>query len=264
MLSKGMDEISFSKHSELQDAWHERLSPQNNWFYTLRTLKLDNCDFKQYAISSNILLCLKNLQELEVRNCNKVKVIFDMNDTDNMETSQLNNLTLEGLSELTSVWENNCQGILVFQNLQRVSVSGCKSIQALLPAALARKLTVLEKLEIKSCDKLQVIIGKEEDATADVTKKFMFPRLCLIDLYFLPELASFYPERFTVECPRLKNLSVWNCPKLELFHSTHHEDVGKSSDTSINRQPLFSDSKVSKHRICTLNCLNFFPSLFIF
>jgi hypothetical protein len=191
-------------------------------------------------------------------------VIFDMNDTDNMETSQLNNLTLEGLSELTSVWENNCQGILVFQNLQRVSVSGCKSIQALLPAALARKLTVLEKLEIKSCDKLQVIIGKEEDATADVTKKFMFPRLCLIDLYFLPELASFYPERFTVECPRLKNLSVWNCPKLELFHSTHHEDVGKSSDTSINRQPLFSDSKVSKHRICTLNCLNFFPSLFIF
>ncbi|GAU49106.1 hypothetical protein TSUD_13470 [Trifolium subterraneum] len=243
MLSKGMDEISFSKHPELQEAWHGRVDLQNNWLYTLRTLKLYNCDFKQYAISSNILHCLKNLKELEVRNCNKVEVIFDMNAADNMEMFQLNNLTLEGLSELTSVWANNCQGIIVFRNLRRVSISRCKSIQALLPATLAKKLTVLEKLEIKYCEKLEVIVRKEEDATADVTKKIVFPRLSSFELYLLPKLASFYPDIFTVECPRLNNMYVMDCPKLELFHSAHHEDVAKSSSTSINRQPLFSDSK---------------------
>jgi len=48
--------------------------------------------------------------------------IFEMNDSKTMETFQLNYLTLEGLSALTLVWEMNCQGIVMFRNLRRVSV----------------------------------------------------------------------------------------------------------------------------------------------
>ncbi|GAU40300.1 hypothetical protein TSUD_362800 [Trifolium subterraneum] len=236
MLSEGMDGTEFSKHPELCEAWLDGLCTQNNWFYSLRTLKLVNCDIKPYAIPSNILPCLNSLKDLEVRNCNKVEVIFAKNDTDEI-LFQLNTLTLEDLSELTLVWEKNFQGILQFQNLKQVSVCGCKSIQTLFPAVLAENLKMLDNLEVKSCDELLEIVGKEDLATG-LEKKFSFPHLTSLYLYNLPEFTYFYPEIFTVACPKLNYLSVLDCPKFELFHGAHAEGEAESNCTSTNRQPL--------------------------
>lgn len=246
MLSRGVDRERFSKHCEIKEAWYGGRSLQNNLFYSLKALNLDNCDFEEYAIPSNILPCLENLNELEVRNCNKIKVIFDMNDNDPIETtSQLKVLFLEGLPELTSVWKKNCQGILRFQNLQMVRVRSCQHIQTLFPAALAGKLKMLENLTVDSCQELQQFVGEEEDAGTEVTKKFVFPSLTSLYLLELPELKYFYPEIFIVECPKLNNLHVLGCPKLELFQGSNAEDKGECSSMSINRTPFFSDLKVS-------------------
>jgi hypothetical protein len=313
MLSDGMDKMSFSKHLEIQVAWHAGLSLQNNLFYSLKTLKLDNCGIEQYAIPSNILPCLMSLKDLQVRNCDKVKVIFGMNDTGVTETAlQLKYLTLEGLPELTLVWEKNFNGILSFQNLQEVSVRDCKRMQTLFPAALAKNLKTLEKLKIKSCKELREIVGKEVDAATDVTKTILFrpinwaqlvnelplgrilqenpcsitreeqllvrhhlphsqtpdfqvplllgtrgltptknkmilfPRLTSLTLEWLPEVTFFYPETFSMESPKLKNLCVLGCPKLELFKGAHPDSdgEGESSSSSIKRQHLFLGLKV--------------------
>jgi hypothetical protein len=157
-----------------------------------------------------------------------------MNDTGVTETAapQLKYLTLEGLPELTLVWEESFKGILSFQNLQQVSVSDCKSMQTLFPAALAKNLKKLEKLKIDSCKNLLEIIEKETDKA----EKFVFPYLTWLDLYGLPKLTYLYSGIFTVECPELHKLLVLDCPKLELFHTTHPEG---------DRRPLFSDLKVS-------------------
>jgi hypothetical protein len=244
MLTNGMDGKNFSEHPELQEAWawHDRNTLENNWFYNLTTMKLVNCDIKQYAIPSYILPCLKSLKELVVRNCNKVKVIFAKNDTGVIPT-KLNNLTLDGLSNLTLVWEKNFQGILKFQNLQEVSVIGCKSIQTLFPDVLAENLKKLKKLEVKSCHGLREIVGKD-DTVISPEKKFLFPHLISLDFFNLPDLTYFYPEIFTVECPKLNEFSVVDCPKLELFQDAHLEcdtEIG----TSIIRQPLIRDLNVS-------------------
>jgi hypothetical protein len=207
-------------------------------------LKLVNCDIKPYAIPSNILPCLNSLEDLEVRNCNKVEVIFAKNDTDKIP-SQLNNLTLEDLSKLKIVWEKNFQGIQQFQNLKQVSVIGCKSIQTLFPAVLAENLKMLDKLEVKSCDKLREIVGEEDVATCLETE-FSFPHLTSLYLNKLPELTYFYPEIFTVVCPKLSSFSVLNCPKLELFQGAHAESEAESISTSTNRQPLIPNLDVSK------------------
>ncbi|PNY10013.1 hypothetical protein L195_g006579 [Trifolium pratense] len=228
MLSEGMDGSEFSKHPELLEAWQDGLCTQNSWFYNLRTLKLVNCDIKPYAIPSNILPCLNSLKDLEVRNCNKVEVIFAKNDTDEIP-SQLNNLILEDLSELKLVWEKNFQGILQFQNLKQVSVIGCKSIQTLFPAVLAENLKMLDKLEVKSCDELREIVG-EEDVATGLEKTFLFPHLASLDLYKLPEFTYFYPGIFTAVCPKLRCITLMGSPKLELFEGAH--------STSTNRQPV--------------------------
>jgi len=246
MMSGGMDKERFSKHPEIKEAWYGGLTLQNNLFYSLKALHLDNCDFEEYAIPSNILPCLKNLNELEVRNCIKIKVIFDMNDNDTIETtSQLKVLNLKGLSELIFVWKKNCRGILRFQNLQQVSVERCQRIQTLFPADLARKLKMLQKLTVDSCQELQQVVGEEEDAGTEVMKKFVFPSLTSLYLLELPQLKYFYPKIFIVECPKLNNLNVLGCPKLELFQGSNPEDEGERSSMSINRPPFFADLNVS-------------------
>jgi hypothetical protein len=151
---------------------------------------------------------------------------------------------LENLPELTLVWQKNFQRILQFQNLKQVSLIGCKSIQTLFPVVLAENLKMLDKLEVKSCDELREIVGKE-DAEPGLEKKFSFPRLTSLTLSMLPELTYFYSEIFTVVCPKLSIFSVLDSPKLELFQGTHAEDEAESISTSTNRQPLIPNLAVS-------------------
>jgi hypothetical protein len=244
MLSEGMDWMEISKYPELQESWHDEFCLQHNMFYSLKTLKLYNCDIKQYAIPSNILPCLKSLKELEVRNCSRIEVIFSKNDTEAIPF-QLINLTLKGLPELKFIWEKNSKGLHSFQNMEQVSVKRCESILTLFPADLAENLKMLEKLKIKSCDQLRELVGMEEDASTGLIKKFVFPRLTSLDLYKLPELTWFYSELFSVECPKLNDISVLDCPKLELFEGAQGSGYIESAGSSFNRQPLLSDLTVS-------------------
>ncbi|XP_061340163.1 uncharacterized protein LOC133286724 [Gastrolobium bilobum] len=252
---EGMEEMSYSEYLELQQAaWHVGVGLQKNWFYSLKTLKLVKCDdIQPYAIPSYILPYLSNLNELEVRDCKKVKVIFEMNDSEIMEAgSQLKKLTLEKLSELKQVWNMHHQGILrrFHENLQQVSVSYCNNLKTLFPLALAKNLKKLEELKIRSCIKLPEIVKKEKTPT----EKFVFPCLTMLNLFHLPELSCFYHKTLTLECPALNHLSVKDCGKLELFQSVHPEDEGESSSVSNNRGFLFSDikaiSNLEKLKLC--------------
>jgi hypothetical protein len=103
---------------------------------------------------------------------------------------------------------------------------------------------MLDKLEVKSCDELLEIVGKEDVATG-LEKRFSFPRLTSLTLSKLPELTCFYSEIFTVVCPKLSIFSVLDSPKLELFQGTHAEDEAESISTSTNRQPLIPNLAVS-------------------
>nr|KYP54340.1 Disease resistance protein RPS2 [Cajanus cajan] len=240
---KSVDKECFSDDHELGAYWHGKVVSQSKWLSNVLILKLDKCTLP-YAIPSGILPCLKNLRELEVRYSDKVKGIFEVNDIEIMDTaSQLKILTLEGLSELTHVWEKNSPGVPIFQNLQQIVVSDCENLQTLIPASLARNLKELEKLEIEFCDKLQEIVEKEEGIATNVTEKFVFPHLKMLLLYDLPQLTYFCPQTFSLECPALNNLSVLYCNKLELFQRAHSTGEHEGS-TSINRLPPTSFLKV--------------------
>ena len=257
--------MNLSEHRDLQEDWNRADGClKRSWFHSLKTLKLENCENLSCAIPYNILLCLKSLKDLKVRGCNKVEIIFGKKLEKGTEAipSQLKNLTLEGLSELKHVWEKNYQGNRRFQNLQQVSVSNCESLQTLFPVSLARTLKKLENLNLKSCNNLLEIIGKEDVLVAE-TEKFELPCLTSLSLLDLPELTYFYPLIFTVEC-ELHELSVIDCPKLELFQRACMEDVGESSSNSVNRQPLFSDLKVRNVEYSISNFLSFFFPYFSF
>ncbi|XP_068477284.1 uncharacterized protein [Phaseolus vulgaris] len=238
-----------SDHLELQADPRCKIGLQNKWMANLETLKLQNCTLS-YAIPSSILALLKNLKELEVRESDKVKAIFDMNDDTKITAteSQLKILTLNGLGELTHVWEKDTHRILIFRNLQEVAVSYCAKLQTLFPAFLAKSLKELKKLQIDSCENLQDFVENEE--TAFVTEKFVFPKLEDLQLNDLPRVTC--PKTFTMEFPSLNFLYVRNCDELELFQSIY-DPMGEG--TSSSRLPLISDPKViSNLEGLTLDC----------
>ncbi|XP_027906484.1 uncharacterized protein LOC114166030 [Vigna unguiculata] len=246
---KAVGKECFSDNLELQTDIRCKTGLQNNWLANLETLKLQNCKLS-YAIPSSILCLLNNLKELEVRDSDKVKAIFDMNDdTEIKETeSQLKILTLNRLSELTHVWEKDTHRILIFRNLQEVVVSDCSKLPTLFPASLAKCLDDLKKLKIDFCENLHDFVEQEE--TTFVTEKFVFPCLEDLELNDLPQVTC--PKTFTLEFPSIKFLSVRNCDELGLFQSVY-DPMGEG--TSSSRLPLISDPKViSNLEKLTLDC----------
>ncbi|XP_057742175.1 uncharacterized protein LOC130960738 [Arachis stenosperma] len=246
---KGMEELSVSHHlAHLQQLWQckEERPPQGELFNNLKTLKLSGCEFEPYAIPSNVLFSFKNLKELEVDSCEKITGIFEMNDTE-IKEFQLKKLTLEWLPNVTHVWNPEKQGILSFKSLQIVTVNTCKDLRTIFPIALARDLKKLEKLDVSVCDELSNII---EGGTVD--EHLVFPCLTTLALSYLPNLTGFCSQKFTLECPKLNWLGVYNCnDQPELFQSQGEEN---QNSTSTAKQPLFMNIKdISKMENLILN-----------
>jgi len=166
---------------------------------------------KDQVIPSQLLPCLKNLEELEATGCKAVEVIFDVNDMNTKKegiVSRLRKLTLESLPNLKSVWNKNPQATISFPNLAEVYAFDCGELAALFPSDLARNLPKLEELRIESCDKLVDIVGKDDAIEFETTEMFRFPSLFLLILFKLPLLSCFYPGKHHLLCPLLETLDV--------------------------------------------------------
>ncbi|RDY12806.1 putative disease resistance protein, partial [Mucuna pruriens] len=234
--------------SELGEIWHSKAASPNNYFHRLKTLVMKDIT-KDVVIPSQILPCLKSLEELQVDG-GAVEVIFDMDDIDTKITkgivSRLKILTLNELPDLKCVWNKNPQGIVSFSNLQEVIVTDCVSLVTLFPSSLARNVGKLKALQIFRCDKLVEIVGMEDATELGRTEMFEFPCLSWLRFYKLPLLSCFYPGKHHLECPILEYLDVSYCPRLKLLTSkfySHKEAVIESPIIQL-QQPLLSVEKV--------------------
>jgi len=267
--------VEHSKHltiaddSKLEKIWLSKAAFQDNNFRSLKSLVVKNVT-KDHVIPSHVLPFLKSLEEVEVKSCETVEVIFDVNDMDTKKkgiVSRLKRLTLQSLPNLKCVWNKNLQGTISFPNLEEVYAFDCGELAALFPSDLARNLPKLEELRIESCDKLVDIVGKDDAIEFETTEMFRFPSLFLLILFKLPLLSCFYPGKHHLLCPLLETLDVSYCPKLKLFTSEFHNsckesaiEIQVSSTITISRlqQPLFSVEKVTKlNPFCIPNFFHF-------
>ncbi|KAL5166952.1 putative disease resistance protein [Glycine soja] len=253
------DQVSFeySKHKRLVDYpetkgfRHGKPAFPENFFGCLKKLEFDGESIRQIVIPSHVLPYLKSLEELYVHNSDAVQIIFDTVDSEAKTKGivfRLKKLTLEDLSNLKCVWNKNLQGILSFSNLQDVVVQDCENLVTLFPLSLARNLGKLKTLHIGICDKLVEIVGKEDVTEHGTTEMFEFPCLWNLLLYKLSQLSCFYPGKHHLECPLLKCLDVFYCPKLKLFtseiHNSPKQAVIEAPISQLQQQPLFSIEKI--------------------
>ncbi|QHO22971.1 Disease resistance protein [Arachis hypogaea] len=205
---EGMNELWVSEYDkDLKPIWRNKEGPRKDWFSGLKTLTLFYWDASNaHAIPSNVLCCLKSLQELEVWRCESIESIFEMDDTKSWESSfKLKKLSLKHLPSLKSVWQHDKGEILLgFQNLQQVTINGCSKLTSVFPTVLARDLKKLEELDVRDCSELQELV---EDVEGSET--FKFPRLTTLRLSKLPQLNDLNSGRLSLECPELKQLHLY-------------------------------------------------------
>ncbi|XP_028782838.1 uncharacterized protein LOC114738941 [Neltuma alba] len=221
--TRGAQYLWLEYHPELEEMWHGVMTVPDGGFRKLKTLIVDDCPFlSHYVIPCHLLGLLNNLEDLEVRNCDFIKAIFEVGSLSTTLSFSLKSMILEELSNLEQVWSEDPQEILNFQSLQHVYVQECRSLKRLFPASMSQgKLGSLEILEVGCCEGLFEIVASEEIAsTEEATRNLViFPSLIELKLRVLPELKCIYSGLNNVEWPKLKKLDVYHCDQLTIFPS---------------------------------------------
>ncbi|KAM4108511.1 hypothetical protein ACB094_03G050500 [Castanea mollissima] len=232
---------------KLEMLWPNQLVPDS--FCKLKKLRIESCNNLMNIFPPNMLRRLQNLEELEIRYCNSIEEVFEVqgkifDEICNMVSTQFKVLKLINLPKLKHVWSLDPQEILTFQNLHEVTVFNCKSMKSLFPASVAKSLEQLEKLQIYDCG-LEEIVATEEGL--ETVTKFVFPRLVSLSLQLMPDLKCFYPEKHTIEWPSLKQLMIHKCDKVKIaaLNDLSFPDTdGLGYDVPI-QQPFIQIEKVA-------------------
>ncbi|KAH9728327.1 hypothetical protein KPL70_008994 [Citrus sinensis] len=229
-----------------------------DWFdnyRTRRTLKLklnSRICLKEWRGLKNVeYLCLEELRdvfhEIIWKNVNQLHTrpsLFN----EKVVLPNLEVLELTGIN-VAKIWHNQLSEMSCnVQNLTRLVVSGCNKLRYVFSSSTAKRLGQLQHFQISNCSLLEEIVGKEGGVEADPS--FVFPRLTILQLCYLPELRAFYPGIHTLECPMLTKLKVSCCDKLKCFSSelySLHEnnEEGQLIDVPVPaQQSLFLVEKV--------------------
>ncbi|KAK4412833.1 putative disease resistance protein [Sesamum alatum] len=149
-------------------------------------------------------------------------------------------LLVNCLPELMHLWKSPDQNVSL-TNLRFIHIWYCKNLYNLFPLTIARSLSQLEMLEIRSCDMMEEIFSDEND---DGGKSCIaFPKLKRLSLWDLPSLTTFCKGVESINFPLLAHMGIENCPKLiDVASSTGNDPRAGHDDGSLH---LFCNQKVS-------------------
>ncbi|XP_044474533.1 uncharacterized protein LOC123202630 [Mangifera indica] len=195
-----IEDLKLSEFPELKEKIWQSEVP-DDLFYNLKSLVLDAFLESSSAIPSHVLSGLKNLETLEVRNCDSLKQMFDTERT----------LNVDGHTS-----KRSHQDVLNLKNLKSLKVHKCNGLRYIFTPSVILSLAQLQDIEVNNCALIEEIIRKEGENDAEIDKIYI-PQLNSISLEALPNLARFCSGIRSLACPSLKSIRVARCPKIETF-----------------------------------------------
>ncbi|KAF5463498.1 hypothetical protein F2P56_019405 [Juglans regia] len=100
---------------------------------------------------------------------------------DEVAFPKLTNLLLRNLPKIKHVCSKDPQTILRFQNLQRIHISKCASLNSLFLASIGTCLKQLKQIRISDCGVLEEIVEAEGGETVGRMLVFEFPQLMMVE-----------------------------------------------------------------------------------
>ncbi|KAL7250264.1 hypothetical protein ACSBR1_012296 [Camellia fascicularis] len=231
--------------SEAQPLFNHQVS-----FPKLETLFLDNCVNSREIHPWNVqagkislkFLDIANLDKLIVRNCSEVAEVFQLEGLNVGEGQHVRPLIevrmmeLDGLPQLTCLWNKDPHGILGLQSLQYLTIKKCSLLRNLFTCSTAMALQQLKVLYLESCPVMEEVIAATEDGLKEVIDDVIeFPKLEWLILKDLPNLNSFCNAKYNFNLPSLQRVVLKRCPNMhdftfgqvrmsQIFVSTHGND----------------------------------------
>ncbi|KAL3729829.1 hypothetical protein ACJRO7_026902 [Eucalyptus globulus] len=175
---------------------------------------------------NHMLECPK-LQVLSIAHCPKMRSLTGQSQMENdhstpsLFTSQvqcpkLEMMVLSHMDNLSKIWSDSPQETLTFDNLRKVQVQNCKSLENVFPHWVATSLTQLNKLKVESCGIEEIVTSGNETPHSNTTQD-LFPELNSLVLRDMPQLKNFCTNLPTLNWPFLKKLRVTHCDKANML-----------------------------------------------
>nr|GEU77896.1 hypothetical protein [Tanacetum cinerariifolium] len=182
---------------------------------SLRSIKVSGCDSLVTLFPSNPMPLFNHLEELTVRECASIEVIFNIDmrcvgKTDKVSSSRLRSIWLVGLGKLREVWRIKDAGnnlIHGFEAVESIRISRCERFEILItPATTSFDMRALkevlisncgreseskqdqEKVHLESCDGIEeVVSNRDDDASiySHTSTTNFFPHLGILELKYL-------------------------------------------------------------------------------
>ncbi|CAN6556593.1 unnamed protein product [Malus baccata var. baccata] len=164
-----------------------------------------------------------NLENLTVRDCYSMEVIFQLKGPKHEESShsleafnKLRSLRLDILPSLTRVWETgSSQRMLTgssFGNLKSLQVLHCDQLKYLFSSSIVKLLVSVEHIRVYNCEQMEEIVAAEEETDEIIT----LPKVKTMWLQCLPKLKYFCGEAYTLKLPSLELLEFYDVQNLSL------------------------------------------------
>ncbi|CAL5321592.1 unnamed protein product [Camellia sinensis] len=212
--------------SEAQPLFNHQVS-----FPMLKTVVLDNCVKSREIHPWNLqaskislkFLDVANLDKLIVRNCSEVAEVFQLEGLNVGEGQHVRPLIevrmmeLDGLPQLTCLWNKDPHGILGLQSLQYLTIKKCSLLRNLFTCSTAMALQQLKVLYLESCPVMEEVIAATEDGLKEVIDVIEFPKLEWLTLKDLPNLNSFCNANYNFNLPSLNRVVLKRCPDMHNF-----------------------------------------------
>nr|GMC47080.1 probable disease resistance protein At1g12290 isoform X2 [Ipomoea batatas] len=180
------------------------------------------------GINFTLVLIPANITSLHIEDCEGLNgciadyfqsIIENASNIGATPFKSLEVLTLHKLPDLISVCKGEdviLQDYCTFSSLKHLYIYRCDSMKKLLPHALLQNLKNLEKLHVRSCCKLEVVIGGVGGDGEEVV--IYLPKLKQLYLHNLPELKSICYGREMI-CPSIERISIGLCTNVKRMPS---------------------------------------------
>ncbi|KAI3824842.1 hypothetical protein L1987_06313 [Smallanthus sonchifolius] len=227
-----------------------------------KRISIDDCNELSSVVPWYAVGQMKKLQELQIWRCERMMEVFESeSSTNNVDEGSASGAA--GTSTTSTLENITTAAVPQLSNLKRVEIYDCDLLQHIFTFSTLESLKQLEKLTIKRCKAIQVIV-KEENGTS--SKHVVFPCLKSLVLRDLPNLKGFFSGMNDFRWPSLVSVSIKDCPKFTVFTSgqsktpklkniqtsfgTHRLDCDLNFCGTINQYqntfPTSSDPSVSK------------------
>ncbi|KAL2336041.1 hypothetical protein Fmac_010487 [Flemingia macrophylla] len=239
-----LEEIYLNEMSMLIDIWQVEMSVDS--FCSLISIHIEKCKKLNKIFPSHIEGWYESLENLKVVDCPLVKVIFEIKDSQQRDTSggidiNLQSVFLDELPMLKQVWSIDPNGILNFKKLQSINVSYCNKLRNVFSVFMAKDVQKIEHIAVTYCDRMVEIIACEDGLEAN-NEPLVFSKLTNIKLCCLENMKCFCMGRHAIKCPKLTKLTMVYCEKLEILHTIRSQSTNEEiSVFSIPKKVFFSN-----------------------